>query len=70
MDIPARPLAEITEEAMRLLVREPGPADAARFLGQFTAGYGDYTAKRARLFEGVTIDDVVEWDEARRGRDA
>ena len=70
MDIPARPLTEITEEAVRLLVRELGPADAIRFLGQFTMGYGDYTAERDRLFEGVTIDDVVEWDEARRGRNA
>jgi len=52
-------LSEITEEAIRLLVREMGAADAARFIGQFTTGYGDYTKERRELFKGLTIDDVV-----------
>jgi hypothetical protein len=59
MAIPARPLSEITEEAIRLLVREMGAADVARFIGQFTTGYGDYTKERKELFKGLTIEDVV-----------
>jgi hypothetical protein len=38
-----RPLHEINVQAVRLLVREMGAADAARFIGPFTTGYGDYT---------------------------
>lgn len=59
MALPARPLSEITEEAIRLLVREMGAADAARFIGQFTTGSGDYTKERKELFKGLTIEDVV-----------
>ena len=59
MAVPARPLNEITEEGIRLLVREMGAADAARFISQFTTGYGDYTKERKELFKGLTIEDVV-----------
>ncbi|HEX6899384.1 MAG TPA: hypothetical protein VF789_06705 [Thermoanaerobaculia bacterium] len=59
MAVPARPLSEITEEGIRLLVREMGAADAARFISQFTTGFGDYTKERKELFKGLTIEDVV-----------
>jgi hypothetical protein len=59
MAVPARPLSEITEQAIRLLVREMGAADAARFISQFTTGYGDYTKERRELFKGLTIEEVV-----------
>ena len=60
MAIPARPLSEINNEAIRVLVRELGAADAARFIGQFTTGFGDYTEERRELFKDLTIEDVVE----------
>lgn len=66
MAVPARPLSEINEQAIRLLVREMGAADAARFISQFTTGYGDYTKERKELFKDLTIDEVVE--EIRRGQ--
>ncbi len=66
MAIPARPLSEITEQAIRLLVREMGPADAARFIGQFSTGYGDYTREREKLFEGLTIEDIIREIGARK----
>ena len=59
MAVPARPLSEITEEGIRLLVREMGAADAARFISQFTTGFGDHTKERKELFKGLTIEDVV-----------
>ena len=59
MAVPARPLSEINDQAIRLLVREMGPADAARFINQFTTGYGDYTKERKELFKDLTLDDVV-----------
>ena len=59
MAVPARPLSEINAQAIRLLVREMGPADAARFIGQFSTGYGNYTEERKELFKDLTLDDVV-----------
>ena len=66
MAVPARPLSEINEQAIRLLVREMGPADAVRFCGQFTTGYGDYTKERKELFKDLTIEDIAAGIEAAR----
>lgn len=55
----AKPLAEITQEALRVLCKEIGVADTIRFVGQFTAGYGNYTEEREHLFDGMTLDDIV-----------
>ena len=66
MAVPARPLSEINEQAIRLLVREMGAADAARFISQFTTGYGDYTKERKELFKDLTIEEVVQ--QIREGR--
>lgn len=60
MAVPARPLSEINDQATRLLVREMGAADAARFISQFTTGYGDYTEERKELFEDLTLEEVVQ----------
>jgi NADH:ubiquinone oxidoreductase subunit F (NADH-binding) len=66
----ARPLAQITAEAMKILYREIGIVDTLRFINQYTAGYGDYTAQREELFAGMTLDSLVsEVKESRkRGR--
>jgi hypothetical protein len=55
----ARPLAQITAEAIRILYREIGIVDTLRFINQYTAGYGDYTAQREELFVGMTLDSIV-----------
>ena len=62
----ARPLHEITHLAIHTLSRELGVVDTVRFLRQFGAGQGDYTAERHLLFEDATLDELVE--EARRYR--
>ena len=33
--------------------------DTMRFVGQFTVGYGDYTAERDELFRDMTLDDMI-----------
>ena len=43
------PLAELTETAIRVLCREIGPANTARFIGQFNAGLGNYTEERDHI---------------------
>ena len=70
MAVPARPLSEINEQAIRLLVRELGAADAARFISQFTMGSGDYTKERKQLFKDLTIDEVVQEIRRRRQENA
>ena len=54
-----RPLAEITQEAIRVLFREIGVANTVRFLNQYTAGYGNYTEEREQLFGHLTMDEIV-----------
>ncbi len=59
MMIDARPLTEITEDALKVLYKELGVVDTLRFINQFTAGYGNYTEDREQLFADVTLDDLI-----------
>ena len=51
MNVQAKPLNEITRQAIDLLSKEMGIADTVRFLNQFTTGYADYTEEREALFK-------------------
>lgn len=66
MVVQTRPLAEVTQDAIRVLCRELGLADTMRFVGQFTVGYGDYTAERDELFKDMTLDDIIAAIKQRR----
>ena len=66
MTVHTRPLVDVTHDAIRLLSRELGVVETARFLSQFGAGQGNYTEERAALFEGVSVEDLIE--EARQLR--
>jgi len=59
MTIPARPLADITNQALHVLAREIGAVDTMRFIGQFSTGTGNYTEERAALFDHLAIDDIL-----------
>ena len=52
-------LAEITQDAIRILCREIGIVNTVRFMNQFTIGYGNYTEEREALFADLTVDDIV-----------
>ncbi|RPI49848.1 MAG: hypothetical protein EHM56_11750 [Chloroflexi bacterium] len=67
MTLQVKPLAEVTQEAIRVLIQELGPANTVRFVNQFTVGYGNYTEERQQLFAGLTLDDVVS--EIKRGKE-
>ena len=54
-----KPLAQVTQEAIRVLCREIGIVNTVRFVNQFTTGYGNYTEEREQLFAGLTLDDIV-----------
>ena len=66
MVVQTRPLAEVTQTAIRVLCREIGLADTMRFVGQFTVGYGDYTAERDDLFKNMTLDEMIAGIRQRR----
>ena len=59
MTIPARPLTEITNQALHVLTKEIGVADTMRFLGQFSTGTGNYTEERATLFDHLSLEEVL-----------
>jgi len=59
MTIQAKPLSEITQEAIELLSKELGVVATVRFLGQFTTGYGNYTEEREALFGDLTLDQAL-----------
>ena len=67
MTVQVKPLAEVTQEAIRVLIQELGPANTVRFVSQFTVGYGNYTEERRQLFAGMTLDDIVS--EIKRGKE-
>lgn len=66
MVVQTKPLAEVTQTAIRVLCREIGLADTMRFVGQFTVGYGDYTAERDELFKDMSLDDMIAGIKRRR----
>ena len=60
------PIAQVTQRATDALVRELGVVDAIRFLGQFRAGSGDYTAQRQVLFEEASVQELAAQIRGRR----
>jgi len=52
-------MAELTTATIKLLCREIGVVNTARFLSQFTMGYGNYTEEREELLGHLTVDEIV-----------
>jgi len=59
MVMQTKPLAEVTQTAIRVLCREIGLVDTMRFVSQFTLGHGDYTAERDELFGDMGLEDMI-----------
>lgn len=57
--IAERPLNELTQDAIRILYRELGVVETARFLRQFTGGFGDYAAEREALLGSKSLDELL-----------
>lgn len=60
-------LAEINDEAIRILCENLGVAKTLQFLGQYRKGSGDYTRDRDKLFPQKTVDelyaDIKAWQD-------
>lgn len=61
-----RPLAEVTQQAKEILVREMGVVDTLRFLSQFGTGVGDYTKERGQWLDNLTFDEIISEIKAKR----
>lgn len=59
MTIATTSIAEITTTAIALLCREIGPVKTARFLNQFTMGFGNYTEERDEMIGDATVEELV-----------
>ena len=59
MIVSTKPLAEVTHEAIGILLREIGVVNTVRFLNQFTGGLGNYNEEREQLFGELTLDEIV-----------
>jgi hypothetical protein len=59
MNVTQTPVAEITTTAIRVLCREIGPVNTARFLNQFSTGSGDYTAERDAVLGNPTVEELL-----------
>ena len=66
MTLHAKPLSDITHQAISLLAKELGVADTIRFIRQFNTGYGNYTEERNELFRDLALDDIVSEIKAAR----
>jgi len=61
-----QPISEVTQRGARALIKEIGVVDTIRFLNQFRAGSGDYTTDRDKLFERLSVEDIVNEIKAQR----
>lgn len=59
MTISAKPLNEMSNQALHVITKEVGVADTMQFLGQFSTGTGNYTEERAALFDHLSLDEVL-----------
>ena len=66
MNVPAMPLEEVTQRAIRILSREMGVADTMRFVKQFVTDAGNYTDECEELFANVSLDEILA--EVKRSR--
>src|SRR5205807_887492 len=66
MSTTIRPLAEITQQATTILIREMGVVDALRFLSQFRTGTGDYTKERGQWLDDLSLEQIAAGIKARR----
>jgi hypothetical protein len=66
MNVTIQPLAEVNDRAKNALLQALGVADTLRFLNQFRAGSGDYTAEREQLYQEESVKSIIAGIKAQR----
>jgi len=49
----------VKKAGMTALKNELGIVGATYFIRQFGTGYGNYTAERDQLLDGITLDEII-----------
>ena len=60
MTLQVQPLNVITAKAIHILSKEIGLDNTIRFINQFTPGYGNYTEERNKMFNKMSVADIVK----------
>lgn len=68
MTVQEKALSEITKDALEVLSKEIGIANTIRFINQFAIGYGNYTQERERIFEDMTLEEILSEIKKMRNR--
>ncbi|MCL1816096.1 MAG: hypothetical protein FWG43_00655 [Clostridiales bacterium] len=50
----------IRRAGMTVLKKELGTVGATYFMRQFNVGQGDYTSERDKLFQGISLEEIVK----------
>ena len=50
---------EINKEAFEVLFRELGVSRTIRFINQYSIGDGNYIEMKDKIFNGMTVEDIV-----------
>ena len=59
MNIMTKSLNDINIEAISLLNSSLGIADTIRFVNQFTTGFGNYIEEKEKVFDNMSVEDIV-----------
>ena len=66
MYVTLRSLAELSEVATTILIREMGIVDALRFLSQMRPGSGDYTKDRGEWLDDLSLGEITSAIKSKR----
>lgn len=50
---------EINKEAFEVLFKELGVSRTIRFINQYSIGKGNYIEMKDKIFNGMTVEDIV-----------
>ncbi len=50
---------EINKEAFEILFKELGVSRTIRFINQYSIGKGNYIEMKDKIFNGMTVEDIV-----------
>jgi len=66
MNATLRTLAELSQEATTILIREMGVVDALRFLTHMQPGSGDYTKERGEWLDDLSVGEITSAIKSKR----
>ncbi len=59
MNLESTSLIQLTDQVIRMLIKEIGVTNTLRFINQFSRGSGDYTQERELILKDLTLDEII-----------